>query len=74
MIYKWIKALFSRVVIISALILIQIGFLVFAVWKLSGYFVYWYISCVLLSLLVIVSGLLLTITTSYPASFNAQTQ
>lgn len=54
MIYKWIKALFSRVVIISALILIQIGFLVFAVWKLSGYFVYWYISCVLLSLLVII--------------------
>ena len=44
MLYKWLKALFSRVVIITALILVQVGLLVFAVWKLSDYFVYWYIS------------------------------
>ncbi len=54
MLYKWLKALFSRVVIITALILVQVGLLVFAVWKLSDYFVYWYISCVLLSLAVVI--------------------
>ena len=54
MFYKWLKALFSRVVIISALIVIQVGLLIFVVWKLSDYFIYWYISCVLLSLLVVI--------------------
>lgn len=54
MFWKWLKVLFSRVVIISALILLQVALLVVAVWKLSDYFVYWYIACVVLSVAVVI--------------------
>lgn len=48
-----IRLLFSRVVLVTAAILIQIFTLILVIWKFTNYFVYFYIVCTVLSLLTV---------------------
>lgn len=50
---KILNFIFSRLVITSILILIQILFFIFVIWKLSNYFIYIAILCVLISTLIL---------------------
>lgn len=50
---KLIRILFSRVVLVSAAILIQALALAIVIWKFLNYFVYFYVICTVLSLLVV---------------------
>lgn len=50
---KILKLLFSRLVITSVLILIQVLFFIFVIWKLSNYFIYITLICILLSFLIL---------------------
>ncbi|MDU1314722.1 MAG: cardiolipin synthase [Clostridium septicum] len=51
---KVLKLLFSRMVIVGLLILIQLGILAFAIWKLSESFIYLYTLFTILSLIVVI--------------------
>lgn len=51
---KLLKFLFSRIVIVGLLILLQIVILALGIWKLSKYFVYLYGIFILLSILVVI--------------------
>ncbi len=50
---KILNFMFSRMVIVGLLILFQIGILISVIWKLSNYFIYFYIICVILSMVVV---------------------
>lgn len=51
---KILNFIFSRMVIVGLLILFQVAILISVVWKLSNYFIYFYILCVLISMVVVV--------------------
>ncbi|MHC1749259.1 MAG: cardiolipin synthase [Cellulosilyticaceae bacterium] len=51
---KVLKFLFSRLIIVGLLILVQVMTLVFAIWKLSKYFVYLYAFFIVISILVVI--------------------
>lgn len=51
---KLLKFLFSRMVIVGLLILIQVGILVFTIWTLSESFVYLYVLFTALSIVVVI--------------------
>ncbi len=51
---KILKFLFSRMVIVGILILIQLGVLIFAIWELSESFMYLYILFIALSIVVVI--------------------
>lgn len=51
---KILKFLFSRMVIVGFLILVQLGVLLFAIWELSESFVYLYVFFVALSIVVVI--------------------
>lgn len=48
-----IRLLFSRAVLVSAAIMVQIVTLIIVIWRFSNYFVYFYAVCTLLSLLTV---------------------
>ena len=50
---KILNFMFNRMVIVGLLILFQIGILISVIWKLSNYFIYFYIICVILSMVVV---------------------
>ncbi len=49
---KVLKLLFSRMVIVGALLLVQVAILIVAIWRLNEYFTFFYAISVLLSLVV----------------------
>lgn len=51
---KILKFLFSRMVIVGFLIMLQLGILLFAIWELSESFVYLYVFFVALSIVVVI--------------------
>lgn len=50
---KILNFIFNRMVIVGLLILFQIGILISVIWKLSNYFIYFYIVCVIISVVVV---------------------
>ena len=51
---KILHHIFNRMIIVSILILLQLGLIVFAILKLSSYFVYFYILSLLLSMTIVI--------------------
>lgn len=51
---KLLNSIFSRVVIVGILILFQLGIIIFAIWKLSSHFWYFYIACMLISIGIVI--------------------
>lgn len=51
---KILNLIFSRMTIVGMLILLQVGIIISVLWKLSNYFVYFYIICVLISVIVVI--------------------
>lgn len=46
--------IFSRVAIVGILILLQIGLIISIIWRLSNYFLYFYIFCMLISIAIVI--------------------
>lgn len=51
---KILKLLFSRMIIVGLLILLQLGIIAFAIWKLSESFIYLYVLFIILSIVVVI--------------------
>ena len=51
---KILNFIFSRMTIVGMFILLQIGIMISVIWKLSSYFIYFYIACVLISVIVVI--------------------
>lgn len=51
---KILNFIFSRMTIVGMFILLQIGIMIFVIWKVSSYFIHFYITCVLISVIVVI--------------------
>lgn len=51
---KILNFIFSRMVIVGILILFQLGIIISIIWRLSNYFVYFYIFCMLMSIVIVI--------------------
>ena len=51
---KILNFIFSRMTIVGMFILLQIGIMIAVIWKLSSYFIHFYITCVLISVIVVI--------------------
>lgn len=51
---KILNFIFNRITMVGLFILLQIGMIIFVIWKLSNYFIHFYITCVLISVVVVI--------------------
>lgn len=51
---KILNFIFSRIMIVSVLILFQLGIIIWVIWRLSNYFLYFYIVCMLISIFTVI--------------------
>ena len=51
---KIINFIFSRIMIVGVLLLFQLGIIIWVIWRLSNYFVYFYIACMILSIVTVI--------------------
>ncbi|MBE6023975.1 MAG: cardiolipin synthase [Cellulosilyticum sp.] len=51
---KFLNFIFSRMVIIGILILFQVSIIIWVIWRLSNYFLYFYVFCMLISIVAVI--------------------
>ncbi|MBP3887049.1 MAG: cardiolipin synthase [Cellulosilyticum sp.] len=67
---KILNFIFSRIMIVGLLILFQLGLIVWVIWRLSSYFLYFYIVCMLISILTIIHLVSKSVNPSYKLAWT----